>query len=205
MSLIDHVSRLPPRAQRVLALLVVPAAFFAIWVSMLWPSLYALQAQVDWRATITHTLARQRGLAGIESAVRAQLDALPNLKSWQRLYRAGAEGSAVIALQSDVNGALSASHARPQSFAPIAVTQIGPLHKVGLRVTASMTIEQLREFLHQVEGLGHFVRIEHLVVVAPPLQTSQENPLLTVTLDVFGFAVEEATLSAMTSTQGRGP
>jgi hypothetical protein len=199
------VSTLPPRAQRVLALLVVPAALLAIWSSLLWPLLHAYQSQVEWRRTAAHTLARQRGLAAIEAAVQAQLGALPALNSWQRLYHLGTDSSAVIALQSDVSNALAASHARPQSFAPIAPAQAGPLRKVGLRVAASMTIDQLREFLRQTDELTHFVRIEHLTIVAPPLQTppgtAKENPLLSVTLDVFGFAVEDAAVSAATSAQ----
>jgi len=200
MTIADHVSALPPRVQRALALLFVPAALLAICASLLWPALHAYHAQLEWRDMAAHTLARQRGLAAIEATVREQLTALPRLESWQRLYRE-AQGSAAIALQSDISGALSASHARPQSFTPIAPTSAGPLSKVGLRVAAAMTIDQLRELLHQIEALRHFVRIERLVIVAPPLQRPEENPALTVTLEVFGFVSNDAAVNAALTAQ----
>jgi type II secretion system (T2SS) protein M len=200
MSLVDRVSSLPPRAQRALAVLFVPAAFLAISASVFWPTLHAYRSQTEWRHIAAHTLARQRGLAGIEPAVREELTALPRLESWQRFYR-GAQGTAAIALQSDISGALATSHARPQSFTPIAATAVGPLMKVGLRVAAAMTIDQLRELLHQVDTLRHFVRIEHLIIVAPPSQRAEENPVLTVTFEAFGFGIDEDLANAVFSTQ----
>jgi len=201
MSMADRLSTLPPRVQRTLALLVVPAALTTIWACVVWPLLHAWQGQVEWRQSVVQTLARQRGLARIESSLRTQLTTLPGLASWRRLYRMSAEGASVIALQSDVSNALVAAHARPQSFAPIAPTRTGPLTKAGLRVTASMTIDQLHEFLQQIEGLGHFVRIEHLTIVAPPIQPPRENPPLNVMLEAFGFATESAAVTAATTAQ----
>jgi hypothetical protein len=187
----DHLSKLPPRLQRILALLIIPAAFLCLWLGLIWPIQYAYEAHVDWRSAAIHTLARQRGLASIEETVRTQLDALPRLTSWQRLYRASADGSAVVALQSDISTALTASNAHPQNFAPLGTTQSGPLRKFGLRVVASMTIDQLREFLRQAPELARFVRIERLLINAPPVQSPQENPPFTVTLDIFGFRIDE--------------
>jgi hypothetical protein len=172
---------------------------------VIWPIWHGYQEQNEWRATAAHALARQRGLAAIEAAVRARLDALPKLQIWQRLYRANAQGAAVMTLQSDVNSALAASNARPQTFAPIAITETGPLRKVGLRIVASMTIDQLRAFLMQTERLAHFVRIEQLVVSAPPNQTPQTNPPLVVTMDIFGFAVDDEMANTGTLVQSRSP
>jgi len=202
MSIADRLSRQSPRAQRILALVALPTALLSIVAGVIWPIWHTYQVQIQWRIAVTRSLAHQRGLAAIESAVRSQLDALPNLRSWQKFYRANAESSAVIALQSDVSGALAASHARPQSFSPIG-TQTGPLRKVGLRVAASMTIDQLREFLLQADALAHFVRIERLLVNTPPQQSPQENPMLTVTMDVFGFVVDDASLKNAALAQSR--
>jgi hypothetical protein len=199
------LNKLPLRLQRILALRVVPAALLAIWTGVLWPIWHAYEAQVHWRATAARTLARQRGLAGIEKAVHAQLDALSRLKSWQRLYRASPDGSAIVALQTDISEALTASHARAQNFAPIGTTQSGSLRKVGLRVVASMTIDQLREFLRQAGELTHFVRIEQLVINAPPVQSPQENPPFTVTLDIFGFELDAAALNTATLARNGKP
>lgn len=200
VSLVDLVSSLPPRAQRALAVLFVPAALFMMAASLFWPALRSYHSQMEWRQTAARALAHQRGLAGIEPAVREQLAALPRLESWQQLYR-GAQGSIAIALQSDISGALATSHARPQSFTPIEATSVGPLTKVGLRVAAAMTIDQLRELLHLLDTLRHYVRIEHLIVVAPPLQSAEENPALTVTFEAFGFGIDDDLANAALSTQ----
>lgn len=202
MSLADQLGNLPPRLQHAIAVLVVPMALLAISASLLWPALDAYRGQIEWRSASERALSRQRGLAAIEIPVREQLDALPRLTAWQRLYR-GALGSATIALQSDISSALGASHARPQSFTPIPATREGPLTKVGLRVTAVMTIDQLRELLQRMDTTAHFVRIEHFIVVAPPVQTLHENPQLTVTLEVFGFHLGDEPTSAATSPQSQ--
>jgi hypothetical protein len=186
----DHISELPPRLQRALALLFIPAVFCIVWAGLIWPVSRVCHAQGTWRATAATLLARQRGLAEIEPTVREQLDALPRLTSWQRLYPAGEQGSAVLVLQSDISAALSAAQVRPQSFVPIEPSQSGGLRKVGLRVAAPMTIDQLRAFLGQAVLLPHFVRIEQLLVSSPSVQSAQENPILTVTLDIFGFVAD---------------
>ena len=190
VSIADHLGRLPPKMQRVLALAVLPTIVVAALASAAWPAWHAYRAQADWRLDSTLTLARQRGIAEIEPLVRAQLEALPKLKMWRRFYRLNTDGSAVAAIQSDLSRALSASRARPQAFEPLALAAIGPLHPVGIRVSVSLTIDQLRDFLQQTGRLEHFVRIAKLSINAPAVQAAQDNPPLMVVMDVVGFAVE---------------
>ena len=188
MSIADSLSRLPPRTQRALALLSVPIAIASLWIAFFWPLTQLYQAQVQWRTNAEGELSHQRGVATLATSVRDQLDAIPSLKSLQRLYPAGAESSIALALQSDISGALSASRARLQSFTPLGATRVGALSKVGLQVSAFMSIDQLREFLGQVHSLSRLVRIERLSITAPSMQSPQENPTLNVTFDAFGFA-----------------
>jgi Type II secretion system (T2SS), protein M subtype b len=191
MSIATHLSRLPPRVQRILALLVIPAAFICVWAGVVWPLYHTHQAQDEWRAGAAQQLAQRRGLAEIEAAVRGKLDALPQFQSWNKLYRVPGDASAVIALQTEINAALNSARVRPQSLAPLEGVDVGPLRKVGLRIVAPMTIDQLKEVLLRVDGLTHLVRIEQLIVNAPPVQGPQENPTLTVTMEAVAYALEE--------------
>ena len=129
----------------------------------------------------------------IEHEVRAQLDTLSSLGAWQSFYPTSSQGAA-IALQSDIETALTASQARAQTFTPIAAARTDMLQKSGLRVVASMKIDQLREFLLQTQRLTHFVRFEQLLITSPAVQGPQENPTLILTLDVVGFAIDDRAL-----------
>lgn len=204
MRIVAHLNRLPPRVQRILALLVGPAALVLVWAGVIWPIWHAYQAQVQWRATAVQSLAQRRGLAEIETVVRAQLDALPRFQSRQKLYRTAGDASAITALQSEINAALNSVQARPQTLAPLEATQVGPLRKIGLRIVAPMTIDQLKEVLLRIGELTHFMRVEQLIVNAPPAQSPQENPTLVVTMDVVGYALEAAAIETASLAQARG-
>jgi Type II secretion system (T2SS), protein M subtype b len=201
MRIAAHLSGLPHQVQRVLALLVVPAALVVAWAGVIWPVSHAYQAQVEWRATAAQQLAQRRGLAAIEGVVRTQLDALPQFQSWNKLYRTPGDASAVIALQTEINSVLNSARVRPQSLAPLEGVDVGPLRKVGLRIAAPMMIDQLREVLLRVDGLTHLVRIEQLIINAPPVQGPKENPTLTVTMDVVAYALEEPETAAAIETR----
>lgn len=188
MSSADLLSALPAREQRALALLAIPTALMLIGFVIIWPAWKLYRGQTEWRANAVQALAHERGLAEIEKPLHERLDALAQLKSWDRLYRVRTDSDALIALQSDISGLLAASGARAQSFTSLPAVTTGALSKVGVRVTGAMSIDRLRELLQQMTALAHYVRIEKLLITAPLTQSAQENPTLNVTLDVVGFA-----------------
>jgi hypothetical protein len=189
MNVLDHLLRRSPRVQRTVALLVVPLALLLIWGIVIWPVWRVYQSQRTWRTDAASALARHRGLIDIEDEVRVQLNALPDSPGLQKLYRVQTPGAAVLALQSDISAALSAARTRAQTFTPLPPAQIGSLQQVGLRVVATMRIDQLSELLRQVDQLPHFLRFQQLLVNAPVEQLPDENPTLVVTLDIVGFAI----------------
>lgn len=188
MSLADRMGSQPRQVQRILAVMAVPALLASIATLVTWPLWHAYHAQHDWRATAVRTLAQQRALAALEQDIDAQLARLPDLRAWRRLYSGTPPSAAVTALQSDIHRALAASRAHAQTIAPIEIAQEGPLRRIGLRVVVPMQVDQLREFMLQLDRLTRLVRLEHLVVHAPTGQAPQENPVLTVTMDIVGFA-----------------
>jgi len=190
MRIAERLNKLPTQVQRAVAVLLLPAALVLIIAGVIWPMWQVSQSQAQWRDDATQLLAQRRGLGDIEAAVRHQLEALPNLQSWQRLFRTTAGTSAVIAVQTEISTALSDAGARPQSFVPLEIAQLGPLRKVGLRIVAPMTIDQLRVVLVRIEGLTVLLRIEQLLVNAPPVQSADQNPTLVVTMDVVGYAID---------------
>lgn len=190
MSIAEQLSKLPPRAQRAIAVLLIPATLMLTHVLVVWPIWHMYQSQVQWREDAARLLAQRRGMSEIAAVVRERLDTLPQLQIWQRLFRT----TAVVALQAEVNSALTGARARPQSFEPLETKPLGPLQKIGVRIVAPMTIDQLRDVLVRIEGLSHLVRIEQLLINAPPLQSPDQNPTLVVTMDVVGYAIDAAVI-----------
>jgi hypothetical protein len=201
MSIAQRLRQRPRRVQRALALLLLPMLLMLGWSALAVPVWQLYQAQQHWRAHALRTLAHRHALAASEPLLRAELLRLPRSRDWLRLYQVRAKGLAVSALRAEVGTILNSLQARTQALSPLAQLDAGEVRKVGLRIVAAMRIDQLQQFLVQVQALTHLVRVEQLQISAPPTQAAQENPLLTVTMDICGFEVD-ASDSAMATTGG---
>jgi hypothetical protein len=177
----------PLQTRRFVAVALLPFAALLLWVAVVLPVTALYESQVQWRTEATDTIAQAQGATVLLANATEQLRSLPAAPLWTKLYSVSKPGSAASMVQTDVNGILAASHAVIQSITPLASTPSGDLSKVGLRVAASMTIDELKVFLNSVTTHPRSLRVEKLSVLAPSVQMAAQNPMLTVTVEVFGL------------------
>ena len=186
MTLIETLQRLPTGLRRSLALLLVMVTVVAIFGLTVAPLLHLRNVQHQWRESAQATLARSKAAAGTNPIMQQRVKAIEGSALWSRLYPKGARNNAG-AIQSDVSALLTAVNAPAQMMTPVAAVDLRHLRKRGVRFTASMRIDQLQRFLTACDQNARYLRVEKLTVSAPQQQTSEENPPLAITAEIYGF------------------
>jgi hypothetical protein len=205
VSLAMYCERLSPRMRRIVVVVSIPLLVGIAWALVVLPLQIAYRAQVDWRNDAIATLARARGSKAQADALSQQLKTLPTEAIWNKFYSVAKPGAAGSMLQADIGSVLNSVHASVQSLTPLRTTQVDGLTTIGLRVSAGMTVDQLKNFLGGVSGHAHYLRIERLRVNAPQGQVPDQNAMLTVTVEVYGIErVRGGANSGSTTTQPSG-
>jgi hypothetical protein len=194
-ALTQYCIALPLRQRRLVAVGVAFAALILFVGLVVWP-VYALYTnQLEWRATASKTIAEARGAEPAIASVVQQLDALPASAMWAKLYTVDKVGTGAALLQADVASLVSGARGAVQSLTPLAAVSSnnadtknsGDMARIGVRVVASMTIDQLKDFMSAMAAHTRYLRIEHLSVFAPSAQSPAQNPMMTVTMEVVGM------------------
>jgi hypothetical protein len=185
-SLATRCEKLSPSLRRVVAIVSIPLLIGLVWMIVVLPLQLAYRAQVDWRDDAIATLARARGSQSQGDVLSQQLKALPTEAIWNKFYVVAKPGGAGSMLQTDIGGVLNSVHASVQSLTPMRAAEVGGLTTIGLRVSAAMTIDQLKGFLAGVANHPHYLRVERMRVNAPQAQVPEQNVMLTVTLEIYG-------------------
>jgi len=180
------------RTRRMIALGMIPLVGAFIWAALVWPVWYTWDSQQEWRTTSARSLARSRAIAASEAMTRDQVKSLPQSPLAAKFYVAGTNGAGANAFQADVRGMLGSVGAVAQTATPIATNKLGAISRLGLRVTTSMTIDQLKNFLARVDSHSRYMRIDQLDITAPSVQPRDQNPMLTVSMELAAFESERA-------------
>jgi len=188
MTLTDRISSRSLRVRNAVALLMIPAMALLVWSLVILPLSWVATSQEHWRAEVRAELAEAKGRALTLDAVRKRLANLPSESVWQRFYPAenGADGGA--ALQRDVTTLSMGAGLATRSITLLPSQPQGRLMTYTARLAASGTAEQLQAFATSLRGHPRYLRVEQLKVTAPQVQSSDENPVLSITLDISGFA-----------------
>jgi hypothetical protein len=196
-----------PKSRRAIALGLVPVIAMLAWAVLVWPLMFAWDSQQEWRDSSMQSLARDRAAKASEGVVRQGLQSLATSPIAGKFYSKAQEGAGANAFQSDVRSLLGSVGAMAQTASPIAATEQGSLSVLGLHVTTSMTVDQFKNFLARLESHSRYIRIEQLDVTSPSVQAHDQNPLLTVAMDLAAF--QSAPTNPMTrvasSTLNGGP
>ena len=120
--------------------------------------------------------------------LRSRLKALPDAPIWQRFYPDGASANAGTAFREDIARYASVAGVTVESIAPLPATEQFGLRRLGMRMSAVMTIEQLTHFLTQLRTSPRYLRVDTLRVVAPQVQMKNGNERLLAQLQIFGYA-----------------
>jgi hypothetical protein len=157
-----------------------------LWLGILVPINELAGSQATWRSDTRGRLARERGELDARPALTGQARALPKAAVWQRFYGdgEGADGR----LRQDVATLVGGSGGTLESLSPLPARREGALVRHGVRLSASMNIEQLRALLAALRAHPRYLRIEHLSITSPTMQPPDTNPSLAVKAEVYGFS-----------------
>lgn len=156
-------------------------------VGIAWPMWYAYEAHQNWRSGAIKQVARDGGLIVLQPQLQKQLESLPASSLSAKLYPAANVSTAEKLLQTDVAVMLKEAGVWGQTVNQLPKSEIGELYRAGLRFSVSMTIDQLQKFVSKVEQHQRFLQVGLLDVTAPQIQARDQNAVLTVTMEVFGF------------------
>jgi hypothetical protein len=187
MTLLQRCESLPNPWRAILALGAIPVLGAVSWVLFIVPVTALYDGQQGWREDAKSKLARAKGTASQSAELDRQLELLPSAGIWSKFYIVDSAGAAASAIQMDVGALLNAVHAAVQSMTPLRSAEAVQSTTVGLRVSASMTIDQLKSFLQSLSSHPRYLRVDRLRVNAPLSQTPNTNTVLTVTLEIVGM------------------
>jgi len=108
----------------------------------------------------------------------------------------GVLGAAAM-LQADVDLLMSSLQVPSRTIAPIASTETESLVRHGVRLSASLRINQLQDLLNRISQHPRLIRVDLLTVVAPQMQSPEDNPPLAVSMDIYAYALTPDPASAI--------
>ncbi len=188
MSLAGRIVQQTPAARRTLAALLLLAAATLAWQAVILPIREVLTSQHRWRIQALSALAIARGRAAEVPTLQRRLKALPDAPIWQRFYPDGDSANVGTAIREDITRYAAVAGVTVRSIAPSPATEPLGLKRLGVRISATMTIQQLTSFLTQLRESPRYLRVDALKVVAPQIQSPNGNERLLVQLQIFGYA-----------------
>jgi hypothetical protein len=192
MSLTEHCAKLPTAWRRVVAIVVVPMSALLLGAALWLPVGYVRDSQAQWRTDAIDTLSSENHAPAVQHALDAQLAAMRSSPLWSKFYKAPNSAAATTALHADVSTLLSSSRASVQSLTPIPSKQETTFTRIGVSFAASVRLNDLQSLLAAMSNHSRYLRVERLVVTAPQTQVPDENPPFAVTMDVYGYQLEDS-------------
>ena len=125
-------------------------------------------------------------------ALRQQLERLLR-DLWHRV-EGGADGGAAV--QQDVGTLCAAAGVGNKTITPLPSEEEGPLMKYSVRLSASGTSDRLEMFAAKLRQHPRYLRTDRLSITAPQVQQREQNPVLTLTMDIAGYYASYRPLTA---------
>ncbi len=191
MSLADRIAQRSSAARRTLAVLLLLAAVTLAWGDVILPIREVLTSQDRWRVEVRSKLAIARGRAAETPTLQRSLKALPDAPVWQLFYPGTDSANASTALREDITRYAAVAGVTVRSIEPSPVTEEFGIKGFGVRISASMTIGQLRNLLGEIRESRHYLRVEALRVIAPQVQITNGNEHLLIQLQILGYIRSE--------------
>jgi hypothetical protein len=184
------IERLPPRQRRLLALLILIAVVLVLCGVAYLPFAY-LQRQDAAIAAGQRRIAELRARVPLREELLArqrQLEQSGELK--EALLPGSTPAVAAAQLQGDLSGLAAAMGGEIATVQILEPEEAAPFVRIGLRLTMSGDVATMRDFLYAVETRNPVlvVRSMDLASRAPEAGGGDENPILSGTFEVFGYA-----------------
>lgn len=189
MTLAERCAALPITTRRLLALAIVPLVLVSICASLFVPVQQAWQAQQRWRRETRQLLSEAAAAPALQTALEKQIESARRSHLHSKFYpTSGVLGPGAM-LQGDIDLMMSSLQISSRTIAPIASTETASLSRHGVRLSTSLRINQLQELLNRISQHPRLMRVDLLTVMAPQMQSPEENPPLAVTMDIYAYAL----------------
>lgn len=191
MKFADRCAKLPTPQRRAIALLIAPLMVVMVIAALWLPIVHLHHRHAEWREEARRLLSLAEHAPAERAALQREITALNTSELWSRFYPGGQAVSSATSLHADIGALLSSVRVSVQSLTPIAAEESPQFTKVGIRFSASMRVNQLQGLMTAMALHSRYLRVERLLVAAPHVQSPDENPPLAVTMDVYGYELNE--------------
>lgn len=151
-----------------------------------------VHAQTQWRSTIRAKLAVAKAWAQQEEAVTQRAVKLDAAPVWQQFYVSSKANSVGTQVERHMATLLNSVGVTTVAFDGTISSQLGSIRVDGVKLTASLTADQLRLICAGLHSHVPYLRLQRLQVSAPLIEASYENPTLTVNMEIVGFSTDSA-------------
>lgn len=189
MKLATRCAALSPPMRRLVALFGLPSLLITVCLLALWPLQHAWRSQQLWRMETKRLLSQAAGSSLQRAAIERQLEAVRSSQLRTKFYAAGGAMSSSALLQGDVDVLMNSVQASSRTLVPIPVSENASVVRYGVRLSASLRMNQLRDLLNGLAQHQRLLRVEQLTVIAPQAQNATENPPLAVSMDIYGYSL----------------
>jgi hypothetical protein len=133
-------------------------------------------------------LARALGKAASEPVLRTRASSVSNEPIWAKLYEVpeGQDGTTLV--QRDVMRAGTDAGVKVQAVVPVPKIEEAGLIGYGVRITTTLSADQLKKLADALRANGGYLRVERLTIEAPQIQPADQNASLTVVMEIYGFS-----------------
>jgi hypothetical protein len=174
--------------QRCAALALLGMALGLLWMGLISPIADYFRHSANERRADLDSLSRDRALLSQDAATQTTLSALGTSSRWARFYETQKADKAILQLQSDLREVFKVPN-NPTSMTAMPAVVLGPLTRLGTKVTLSLTIDQLTQSLERLRSHAQLLQIENLTIQAPDYQMADTNPTLSIQAEIVGFMV----------------
>jgi hypothetical protein len=195
VSVSERIAARPLLQRRALALTLLLVLLGGLWIAAWEPLHWMVSSQDHWRGEMRRQLAHARGEAAIEPQLRQRLHDVEQAPLWKTLYEETPGRDTNSLVQADLTVLCTSVGAKVQAVAPLPRMREGRFTGYGVRGTTVVTAEQLRALIGALRTHPRYLRVEHLTVTAPQLQLEEDNAELTVTIEIYGYALATAVKS----------
>lgn len=183
---------LGPRPRRALALTLTAWMIAILYLGVIRPVIGHFTDREDNRESALRSLARDRALLKQALDITHALQSVSESPRRSRFYEGHKPAQATLQLEGDVRALIALPNQPSSMIAEPSLTQ-GPLTRLSVKITLSVSIDQLTGILVRLSQQSRFLKIESFTVQAPDYQAVDSNPILSVQAQIAGFMLTPAT------------
>ena len=174
--------------QRILAIALAGVAIAILFLGAIRPLVDYIADRSDERDSALRLLGRNLALVRQAPTIQTTLDAAAKSPRWGRFYNVPKAADATLQLETDLRSLIAIPN-QPTSMIAESPSPLGSLTRVSVKISLSVTIDQLSDLLGRLHQHPRLLKIESLAVQSPESQIVDTNPPLAVQAEISGFMV----------------